>query len=178
MYVALKQHYFLNVTARVKRQEAILTTYNSHNMGQSRAKILKHIIIVKEVSMKKVLTNLFFIILFLVCTGCQKKHSQSKDLLSVKKVLTSPKRYLQKEITLAGIVYKIDTKSKKLQLVDLSECISTCDPTSCKVLALPIQYGDIPIPEIGTKVKVTGIISKQNGRFLFVMSKLEQYNEK
>lgn len=117
--------------------------------------------------------------LILLSMSCSKKDAQT-DLrvpLSVKAVLAAPKRYQNKSITIVGNIYKIQKEKSKFHLVDLTECTSSCNPVSCKVMTLPVNYGDVPIPSAGTNVLVSGEITRKKGKFSFTATKVEPYNE-
>lgn len=130
--------------------------------------------------MKKPAKTLLLSTLLFFCFSCNKREVQ-KDLttpLSVKTILATPKKFQSREIIVIGNIYKVQKEKLKLQLVDLTECTSTCNPVSCIVMTLPVYYGNISIPAVGTNVHVTGKITRKDGKFSFTATKIEPYNER
>lgn len=127
--------------------------------------------------MKNVIQSTIILTVILFCFSCSKKEAVSSDILPVKTILASPKIYQNKEIRVVGNIYKLQETESKIQLVDLTECTSTCNPVNCKVLTLPVNYGALRIPDVGSNVIVSGKITKENGKFSFICTKVERYNE-
>lgn len=127
--------------------------------------------------MKKVIVSCLILIAMLLTISCRKSDIDTSGKLSVKAVLASPKKFQDKTVTVAGIIYSLQKEENKMQLVDLTECISSCNTTTCKVLTLPVHYKNASVPEVGSKVVVTGKITKSEGKFSFVVSQIGAYNE-
>lgn len=123
-----------------------------------------------------VIYTLFWVVIF-TTLSCRKSDIDTSGKISVKAVLASPKKFQDKTISVAGIIYSLQKEDQKMQLVDLTECISSCNTTTCKVLTLPVHYKNASVPEVGSKVVVTGKITKSEGKFSFVISEIGAYDE-
>lgn len=103
-----------------------------------------------------------------------------KAVMQVKTIINTPKKYLGKNISIAGNVYATDLEKKQFMIVDFDECdftSSKCNPSACKVTSLPVTCPDLALPVKGAKVIVKGKISQQDGRFTFHCKKIEKYRE-
>jgi hypothetical protein len=115
---------------------------------------------------------LLFCTVLPVASYGQNDSTVTDTTLSVDELAKNPKEFVDREITVTGVVGAVVPKQKIFTIIDQSE-YAECKVVTCARYEIPIDFsGKLPDPE--QVVVVTGkLVQPQPGRFLFKAKRME-----
>ena len=85
--------------------------------------------------------------------------------------LVGMKNVVGRDLRVEGVVARVEQSAARFALSDTGEC-STCSPETCDSPTLPVEWRGEQ-PAIGKRLIVTGRVADENGKLIFIASKLE-----
>jgi len=103
------------------------------------------------------------ILLSFVCCGENNKDSK---VLNIEQVLNEPKNFLNKNISIQGVVNKVNEDKNIFSVISEKE-FSECGLGECNVNEqLPVRFSG-KLPGLGEKVEISGIVKKNEKGFIY-----------
>ncbi|VAX29437.1 hypothetical protein MNBD_IGNAVI01-166 [hydrothermal vent metagenome] len=105
------------------------------------------------------------ILILLLVVGCG-ENNKGTNVLNVEQVLNKPNNYLNKNISIQGIVNKVNEDKNIFSVISEKE-FNECGLGECNVNdQLPVRFSG-ELPGLGEKVEIAGIVKKNEKGFIY-----------
>lgn len=110
----------------------------------------------------KWILSILILFLFISCG----ENNKNSIVINVEQVLNEPKNFLNKNISIQGMVNKVNEDKNIFSVISEKE-FSECGLGECNVNGqLPVRFSG-KLPGLGEKVEISGIVKKNEKGFIY-----------